>query len=65
MVSKSLFDKVFLAYEKERRNLNFSGFSPASINFFDDYPVEGVGSWNDANKNWYNETKKEDFVILI
>ncbi len=61
MESESLFDKVFLAYEKERQNLNFSGFSPASINFFDDYPVEAIGKWNEANKEWYNDSKKEIF----
>lgn len=61
MESKSLFDKVFLAYEKERQNLNFSGFSHASIDFFDDYPVEAIGKWNEANKEWYNDSKKEIF----
>ena len=61
MGSESLFDKIFLAYEKERQNLSFSGFSPASIDFFDDYPVEALGKWNDANKNWMSDSKKKVF----
>ena len=61
MDSGELLNKVFLAYEKERQNLRFSGFCPASINFFDDYPVEALGEWNDCNKNWMNDSKKQVF----
>ena len=65
MESGELLNKVFLAYEKERRNLSFSGFSPASIDFFDDYPVEALGEWNDPNKNWMSDSKKQVFQIYL
>ena len=57
----SLNERVISIYEKEKPNLNFGGFSPASIDFFDDYPVEAIGKWNEANKEWYNDSKKEIF----
>ena len=61
MESGELLNKVFLAYEKERQNLSFSGFSPASIDFFDDYPVETLGKGSDSNKNWMSDSKKQVF----
>tara|TARA_B100000029_G_C17302951_1_gene861398 strand:- start:48 stop:824 length:777 start_codon:yes stop_codon:yes gene_type:complete len=57
----SLNDRVISIYEEQKPNLKFSGFSAASINFFDDYPVEAIGKWNKANKEWYNDSKKEIF----
>jgi len=60
-VSLSIYEKISRIYEEEKSNLEFSGFSAASINFFDDYPVEAIGKWNQANKEWYNDSKKEIF----
>ena len=60
-VSLSTYQKIIRIYEEEKSNLKFSGFSAASIDFFDDYPVEAVGKQNQANKDWYNDSKKEIF----
>tara|TARA_Y100000748_G_scaffold60389_1_gene48493 strand:+ start:459 stop:1271 length:813 start_codon:yes stop_codon:yes gene_type:complete len=60
-VSLSIYQKIISIYEEEKSNLKFRGFSAASIDFFDDYPVEAIGKWNQANKDWYNDSKKEIF----
>ena len=58
-VSLSTYQKIIRIYEEEKSNLKFRGFSAASIDFFDDYPVEALGKWNDSNKNWMSDSKKQ------
>ena len=65
MEENILLDRVLTMFEKEKHNLSFNGFSHSSINFFDDYPVEAIGKWNDANKEWYNDVKKQNFQNFL
>jgi len=64
-VCLTLNDRVISIYEEQKPNLEFNGFSPASIDFFDDYPAEAIGKWNEANKEWYNDSKKEIFREVL
>jgi hypothetical protein len=72
MGGESLHDKVFLAYDLEKKNLQFSGFTPPSIDFYNDFPLveaEAAEWWSSKrgnnNDGDYDLYLKPEFEALI